>query len=297
MPLATLNDVLPVANGEGRAVAGLVCLGWEDALAYAEAAEAEDAPVILQAGPSARAHMPLAVWGAIFRHLAERVSIPLVAHLDHGASMEDCAAAIAHGFSSVMFDGSRLPLRENIARTREVARMAQAEGVSCEGEIGFVGYAERAGDGASGGTGGEAGTGVVSQPTDPIEAARFAEETGVDALAVSVGNVHLKTDRDTPIDYVRLAAIQAGARVPLVLHGASGIAPADRERIAARSAVAKFNIGTQLRQVFGATLREGLARHPARFDRIAILSETIAPLREAARRAIRELHEPLPPAD
>ncbi|MFN3282357.1 MAG: class II fructose-bisphosphate aldolase, partial [Tabrizicola sp.] len=119
--IATLAEVLGPAVRHGYAVPGLVCLGWEDARAYVRAAEAEKAPVILQAGPGARAHMPVAVWGAMFRELAEGTSVPVVAHLDHGMTVADCRAAIEAGFSSVMIDGSALALEENIALTAEVA--------------------------------------------------------------------------------------------------------------------------------------------------------------------------------
>lgn len=274
MTRATLSEVLGPALRGGYAVPGLVCLGWEDARACVAAAEAERAPVILQAGPAARAHMPLDIWGAMFRSLAEGASVPVVAHLDHGASEAECAAAIGAGFTSVMFDGSRLPLAENIARTAAIAAMARAAGVSCEGEIGFVGYA-----------GGEA-----SQGTDPAEAGRFARETGVDAMAVSVGNVHLQTAAGAGLDPARIAAIEAAAPgVALVIHGGSGVAVAERLTLARRTAVAKVNIGTDLRQAFGAALRGALAAEPEAFDRIAILRATEAPLAEAARAAIRSL--------
>ena len=279
MALATLRDVLPTANREGRAVAGLVCLGWEDAAAYVAAAEAVGAPVILQAGPGARAHTPLAVWGAIFRHLGEAARVPVVAHLDHGRSEDECREALAHGFTSVMFDGSKLPDDENVARTAEVAAMARAAGASVEGEIGFVGYAD-----------GEVAA-QLSNPTTPAQAARLASEAGLDAVAVSVGNVHLKTVSDAVIDWEAVEAIAAATDAPLVIHGASGVAEADRRRLA-RGPVAKFNVGTELRQAFGRALREAVAADPARFDRIAILRETMEPVREAAIAVIRALHAP-----
>ncbi|NBX43095.1 MAG: class II fructose-bisphosphate aldolase, partial [Rhodobacteraceae bacterium] len=94
MTRATLIDVLTPALAQGYAVAGVVCLGWEDARAYTRAAELEGLPIILQAGPGARAHMPISVWGVMFGELAESVSVPVVSHLDHGTSLEECAAAI-----------------------------------------------------------------------------------------------------------------------------------------------------------------------------------------------------------
>ena len=117
MTWATLSQVLRPCLAEGRAVAGFVVLGWEDAQAYVQAGEAMGRPVILQPGPGVRAHTPLSVLGAMFGFLAARASVPGVAHLDHGESLAVCAKAVTCGFSSVMYDGSRLPLAENIART------------------------------------------------------------------------------------------------------------------------------------------------------------------------------------
>ena len=273
MTRATLAQVLGPARAGGYGVAGLVCQGWEDSRAYVAAAEAEGAPVILQAGPGARAHTPLPVLAAMFRQLADGAGVPVVLHLDHATSAAECDLAIAEGFTSVMFDGSRLPLAENIAQTAAIAATAHAAGVSCEGEIGFVGYAG----------------GAASHGTDPDEAARFAAETGVDALAISIGNVHLQQDAQTDIDHARLKAIMARTQVPLVLHGASGLPPALRRRLARDTTVCKFNVGTQLRMTFGAALRATLAEHPARFDRIEILAATEAALTDAARAVIAGL--------
>jgi fructose-bisphosphate aldolase class II len=273
MTLVPLTDVLGPALAGGYAVPGFVCLGWEDTRAYALAAEAEAAPVILQAGPGARAHTPLPVLGAMFRHLAATVSVPVVAHLDHATSIGECRAALEAGFTSLMFDGSRLELGANIAATAEVVALAHAAGASCEGEIGFVGYAG----------------GAASAGTDPAEAAVFARETGVDAMAVSVGNLHLRQDHGGRIDMDRLRAIEAQTAVALVIHGGSGVAPADRARLARTTRIAKFNIGTEMRMVFGAALRAAVNRDPDRFDRIAILSETHEPLVAAARQVFRDL--------
>ncbi len=273
MTRATLADVLAPALAEGHAVPGFVCLGWEDARAYAHAAQAEGRAVILQAGPSCRAHTPLPVLAAMFNSLADGVDVPVVSHLDHGKSEDECAAAIAAGFTSVMFDGSDLPLDENIARTAEIAAMAHDAGVSCEGEIGFVGYAD----------------GAASAGTDAEEAARFATETGVDAMAVSVGNTHLQESQGDGLDEAAIAAIEARTRVPLVIHGGSGVPSAQRTRLSRSSSICKFNIGTELRMVFGQSLRTTLAQAPDLFDRVQILKQVEPDLQAAARRILREL--------
>jgi fructose-bisphosphate aldolase class II len=274
MTFATLSEVLGPARKGGYAIAGLVTLGWEDMRAFVAAAEAEDTPVILQAGPGCRAHTPLPVLAAMLRHLAEGAGVPVVVHLDHGNSFDECAQAIDLGFTSVMYDGSRLSLSENIDRTAAVAQLAHAAGVSCEGEIGFVGYA----------------AGAESKGTDPEEAARFAAETGVDAMAVSVGNVHLQTHAQASLDMARLQAIAARCPdVPLVIHGGSGVPAGQRRSLAAAGLVTKFNIGTELRQSFGQALCRALAANPQVFDRIAILSQIEAPLTYATRAILRNL--------
>lgn len=273
MSLVALADVLQPALRDGYAVAGLVTLGWEDMRAYVAAAEAEGVPVILQAGPSCREHTPLPVLGKMFRHLAEAASVPVVAHLDHGYSAEDCRIAIDSGFTSVMFDGSRKPLAENIGETAAIADMAHSAGVSCEGEIGFVGY-----------SGGENSAG-----TDPEEAAQFARETGVDAMAISVGNVHLQQDKQGGLDEARIREIEAVTDVPLVIHGGSGVPVAQRRALAQGSSICKFNIGTELRMAFGQALREAVTRDPDRFDRVQILKETHEPLVAATRTVLQAL--------
>ena len=218
--------------------------------------------------------MPLTVLGSMFRALALGASVPVVAHLDHGESLAVCQEAAACGFTSVMYDGSALPLKDNIARTAEIVRWAHARGLSVEAELGFVGYQD----------------GAESRGTDPADVAGFARETGVDALAVAVGNVHLMTAAGAAIDLARLVAIQAAAPdLPLVLHGGSGIDLATRADIVRQTHVCKINIGTELRMTFGAALRKTLAEDPSLFDRNRILDATIAPMVAAARQAIQSL--------
>lgn len=273
MTLATLSEVLQPALKNGYAVAGLVTLGWEDMRAFVAAAEAEGVPVILQAGPSCRAHTPLPILGKMFRHLAGHASVRVVAHLDHGYTYDECKEALDAGFTSLMFDGSRKPLHQNIDETAAIAEMAHAAGISCEGEVGFVGY-----------SGGEASAG-----TDPDEAAQFARETGIDAMAISVGNVHLQQNRNGGLDERRIRAIEAVTGVPLVIHGGSGVPLAQRRALALGSNICKFNIGTELRTAFGKALRAAVNRDPARFDRVSILKETHEPMVEATRRVLRSL--------
>tara|TARA_B110001469_G_scaffold32718_1_gene33205 strand:+ start:3078 stop:3908 length:831 start_codon:yes stop_codon:yes gene_type:complete len=270
MTLVTLKDVLQPALTGGYAVGGLVTLGWEDMRAYVNAAEAEGLPVILQAGPSCRANTPLPILGKMFRTLAETVSVPVVAHLDHGYTFEECQEALDSGFTSLMYDGSRKPLAQNIDETARIAEIAHAAGISCEGEIGFVGYSE----------------GEKSLGTDPEEAAIFARDSGVDAMAISVGNVHLQQNHEGGLDEVRIRAIEALTEVPLVIHGGSGVPLEQRQRLARTSKVCKFNIGTELRLGFGKSIRQILADDVDVFDRIQILKQVEPDLQAAAQIAL-----------
>jgi fructose-bisphosphate aldolase class II len=273
MPLATLKDVLDPAKEQGYAVAGFVVLGWEDARAYVRAAEATNSPVILQAGPGCRAHTPLEVLAPMFRHLAETASVDVVAHLDHGYEAADCFKAVDLGFSSVMFDGSKLAIEENIEITRSIADYAHKHGVSVEGEVGYVGYAE----------------GANSAGTKVEEAALFAKQSGADAMAISIGNVHLQQEQAAEIDFDLLRKIEADCDIPLVLHGGSGIPSAVRQKLAQSSHVSKFNIGTEVRMAFGKSLRDVLSDNPDMFDRISILKPTEEAVFEAAKQVIKPL--------
>lgn len=276
MSLVTLVDVLQPALKEGYAVAGVVCLGWEDTRAYVEAANQAKRPLILQAGPGCRAHTPLPILATMFRHLAEDSDVPIVAHLDHGYEINEIRQALDLGFTSVMYDGSRKTLQQNIQETAEIAELAHAVGASCEGEIGFVGYAD----------------GESSAGTPPEEAKSFAEQSGVDAMAISVGNVHLQKSGNGHINEEQLRAIEAVTRIPLVIHGGSGVPVLQRAKLAKHSKICKFNIGTELRMAFGDALRQALTNDPELFDRNAILKQTHDPLKALAEYVITNIGYP-----
>jgi fructose-bisphosphate aldolase, class II len=270
MTVVTLRDVLQ----KGRAIAGLVVLGWEEARAFVEAADETGIPIILQAGPGCRKYMPVPILGKMLRHLAEQSRVPIVCHIDHAYTVEECAEGIDNGFSSVMIDGSKLPIAENIALAQKVVALAKAAGVSVEGEVGQVGYM----------------SGAASAMTSPDEAALFDRESGADALAISIGNVHLNTEKTNGIDWSALRAIEAVTTLPLVLHGGSGISLADRKKLAHESRISKFNFGTELRLAFGKALRKSLKDQPDSFDRIALLAPTIQALRAETVNVIKNIY-------
>ncbi len=270
MTAVNLTTLLKKANKNNYAVAGLVVLGWEDALAYTQAADETGIPIILQAGPSCREHTPVPILGKMFRYLADQTKTHICCHIDHGYSLKECKEGMDNGFTSVMFDGSKLPLSKNINASLSIVKLAKSYKVSVEGEVGIVGYHN----------------GKISEGTKVNEAKRFVDESGVDAIAISVGNTHLQTNKIAKIDIKKIIDLQNVINIPLVLHGSSGIANAMRRKIAKTTNVAKFNIGTELRLIFGNALRANILQDKDVFDRLKILKPTIKEIKKVAMKVI-----------
>ena len=273
MTVVKLNTLLKKANKNNYAVAGLVVLGWEDALAYTQASDETGIPIILQAGPSCRAHTPVPILGKMFRYLAEQTKTSICCHIDHGYTIKECKEGMDNGFTSVMFDGSKLSLRKNINTTLKIAKLAQKYNVSLEGEVGIVGYHK----------------GKLSEGTNLTEAKKFANESGVDAMAISVGNTHLQTNKIAKIDINKIKAIQSLTKVPLVLHGSSGIPYSIRKKIAKTTNVAKFNIGTELRMIAGNSLRENFKKNIHIFDKLQLIKPTIFDIKKETKKVIKNI--------
>ena len=178
-----------------------------------------------------------------------------------------------------MYDGSRKPLQQNIDETAAIVEMAQEANISCEGEIGFVGYQN----------------GDHSKGTDPKEAKLFASVTGVDAMAISCGNVHLQEQKQGRLDLKRIKEIEALTNLPLVIHGGSGVPVEQRQNFSRNTNICKFNIGTELRMVFGNALRKAIKNDEARFDRVQIMEETIDPVYDATVKILKSFGGPNPP--
>ncbi len=276
--LVNLSDILRPALDGGYAVGCFNVFGYEDARAVVEAAEALDAPVILSANLDLRQFMSVKMVASLFRDLAEAARVPVCAHLDHTYEVDAVLEAVDLGFSSVMIDGSQLPLAENVAVVKRVVDHAHAAGAAVEAEIGSVPYAEGRDH-------------IKFALTDPQEARRLSEETGLDALAVSVGNVHRLSQPGATIDYDRLAKIEAAVGQPLVIHGTSGIFEADISRLA-KTRVCKFNIGTVLRQAFGNALRQAFADDPRVYDRLDLMRQAMPAVQAEAERMITLLGWP-----
>ena len=272
MTAVNLKQVLDPALKEGYAIAGLVVLGWEDALAYVEAAEETKIPIILQAGPGCRKHTPIPILGKMFRYLADNSTISIVCHIDHGYTVDECLEGIDNGFTSVMFDGSKLSISENIDLTATVVEKAHTSNVSVEGEVGFVGYFQ----------------GIESKGTDPSDAKKFSENSGVDALAISVGNTHLQTTKISKINFDLIKSIENLTNLPLVLHGGSGIPINIRNKLAKNTKVSKFNIGTEIRMAFGDSLRKKFKSDSKIYDRLELLKTTIPDIKMITSKIISE---------
>lgn len=270
--LVNLATILAPAVEGGYGVACFNVFGWEDARAVVDAAEQTGAPVILAASLDFTQFVPVEVIAGMFRSLGEAAAVPVCAHLDHGYEINAILRAMDAGFTSVMYDGSQLPLEANIAGTKRVAAYAHAAGCSVEAEIGSVPYSE-----------GRAH--IKSELTDAKEAVILANESNLDAMAISIGNIHRLRMPAATIDFGLLAKIEASVSVPLVIHGTSGIFEADIARLA-RTRVAKFNIGTCIRQAFAKGLRETLAAHLDRFDRLEIMRGVMPYVTHEAQRVI-----------
>jgi len=245
--LATLTDVLTDARANAYAVPAFDCVEDVMVRAILETAEAKRAPVILMGLRGAGLEgTGWAYLSGLIRAVADHHAIPIVLHLDHATDPAEVATAIECGFTSVMIDGSTLPLEANVALTREVVEMARRHGVSVEAELGYVGGMDLA-DVAC----------AESVLTEPAEVARFVEATGVDALAVSIGTAHGVYRAQPRLNIERLRQIEAVSPVPLVLHGGSGT-PDTQIRQAVAAGITKVNLFADQREAMGRGLRQAV---------------------------------------
>jgi len=248
MTLARLDEVLADAAAGGRGVGAFNVIQLEHAEALVAAAEQTGLPIVLQISENAvRYHGSMAPIALATRTIADRATVPCVLHLDHAVSESLVDEAVSLGFTSVMYDGSRLGDEANRHATRAVVRRCRAAGVSVEAELGEIG--------------GKDGAHAPGVRTDPAAAAQFVADCGVDALAVAVGSSHAMTSRTAELDMELIAAIHQRVPVPLVLHGASGVPDADLVA-AVRAGMTKVNIATHLNNAFTTALRRHLAEDP-----------------------------------
>jgi fructose-bisphosphate aldolase class II len=247
MKYLTMAEILQPCVGQDWAIGAYDTCNLEITQAIVDAAAADQAPVIIMVYPH---HTPQAEWPTLLRIIESevvRARIPAALVLDHAKTIDQIECALELGFSGVMIDASLAPLAENIAITRRAVELAHTQGVSVEAELGHVGD----------------GQAVVSEELQQVyltrvdEAERFVRETGVDALAVSIGTLH-GLYRGTPqLDFDRIAKLRAACPIPLVLHGGSDTPDADLRR-AIETGIDKINIWTDVRIPFLQALKEKL---------------------------------------
>ncbi len=273
--IANLQDILLPAREEGYAVACFNVFGFEDSRAVIDAAESRNASVILSINLDMRQFMTMDQIIGMLKPMAESAKIPVCIHLDHTYEVDVVKQAVDTGFTSVMFDGSQLPISENIASIKDVVSYSHPKGVSVEAEVGSVPYA----------TGRDH---IKSELTDLSEALAMEKEGKPDALAISIGNVHRLESGSVEINIERFYELEKELTIPLVIHGTSGIKDKDIQMLS-KHHITKFNVGTVLRRSFGDSLRSTLESDPNLFDRITIMKKVIPDLKDTASKVIKLL--------
>ncbi len=280
MPLVSMKEMMLKGNEHQYAIGQFNLNNLEYAQAILEAAEEEQSPVILGVSAGAARYMGgFKVAVAITKSLMEEngTTVPVAIHLDHGATFEQCAQAIQAGFTSVMIDGSHLPLEENIALTKKVVELAHIHGVSVEAELGRIG--------------GEEDDLVVEDAEAmyaiPSECEQLVRETNVDCFAPALGSVHGPYKGEPKLGFKEMEEVRNLTNVPLVLHGGTGIPTKDIKR-AIELGTAKINVNTENQIVQAKKVREILAEQPDLYDprkylgpsRDAIKQTVISKMRE-----------------
>jgi len=236
MTLVKSSTILKMANEANTSAIAFNCFDYSTVKSVITVAEELQKPVIVMLYPDhCRVHnwTTPAIFAAMVRTEAEKVKVPVAIHLDHCSEFDYIIQAIQAGFTSVMYDGSMLPLEENIANTREITKVAHAMGAEVEAELGRVGFASTVTD--------QSDTDLYTRPEI---AAAFCEQTKCDCVAVAIGSAHGFYTETPKLDLERLKEINAATNVPLALHGGSGI-PDDQLEVAFRLGVNKFNVGTE----------------------------------------------------
>lgn len=262
MLFKTNTELMTQARDGGYAIGAFNTNNLEITKAIFTAAKQEESPIILAISPSAAKYAGMENLVALARVATEETGVPVSVHLDHGTEWEHLVHAVRAGFSSIMYDGSKHPYEENVKLTTEAVKLGHAAGISVEGELGrLVGTEDQI---------------SVSEReasmTDPNQALDFVERTGIDALAVSIGNAHGWYKGKPQLDFKRLEAIQkkVGDKVLLVLHGASGI-PDEDIRTAVSLGITKINIDTETRDAFKRGVAQFIQENPDVIDPRKIL--------------------------
>lgn len=253
MSLVTSKEMLIKAREEGYAVGAFNAENMEMVKAIIAAAEAVNAPVIIQTTPSTIKYAGSKMYAAMVKVEAEKASVPVAIHLDHGSSYELAMECIESGYTSIMIDGSGEELEGNIAITKKVVEKAHAAGLPVEAELGKVGGKE------------DDLEVEVDTNTDVQDAVVFVEQTGIDILAIAIGTAHGFYVGTPVLDKERLSDIAALVSIPLVLHGASGISD-EEVSDCVRRGIAKVNFATELRVAYTDAMKKLYEEKPDTFD-------------------------------
>lgn len=229
--LVNMRDLLSDAQKGNYAVGSFSVANMEMVLGVIKAAEELNAPIILQIAEVRLKQSPLEIIGPLMVAAAKNSKVPVAVHFDHGKTIEKITQALDIGFTSVMFDGSHLPLDENIEFTKKIIEIARKYDASVEAEIGCVGGSE---DGSED---------IAINCTKPEDAVKFENETGVDALAIAIGNAHGNYKSTPKLRFDILSEVEQKTHTPLVLHGGTGISPDDFVRCS-KTGIKKINIAT-----------------------------------------------------
>ena len=242
--LVTLKEILEIAEEKKIAIGAFNASGLEAIEAEITAAEQLDLPVIMQFAQCHETLVPLSTIGPIMVDMAKRASVPVCVHLDHGETLEYLEEALKIGFTGIMYDGSVLPYEENVANSKKAVKMAKKYGASVEAELGSMGKRES-------GTGDGSEQDDTKIYTDPDLAAKFVEETGIDALACSFGTTHgiYLTKPKLDFDIVKMVREKTG-NIPVVMHGGSGVSKEDYCK-AVEAGVRKINYFTYMDKAGG----------------------------------------------
>jgi len=277
MPLVTTKEMLKKAQKEKYAIGAFNANNLEIVQAIIETAEEERAPVILQASQGAIKYAGLNNIVSMVKVIAENTDIPVALHLDHGTDYFQNIQCLRAGFTSLMFDGSKLPFDENVKMTLKVVEMAHACNIPVEAELGQIGKMDDSDEP------GVAIEKVKETMAKPEEAAKFCELTNIDSLAAAVGTIHGCRTPFAKLDIPRIEKIRELTGISLVLHGASGVNDEEvKKGIAA--GICKINIDTLIRMKFTEKIREIVISNPDEIDPRKILG----PAKEAAKEVIRD---------
>jgi len=265
MPLVPAAWLLQHARENSYAVPGFNFHNMVDFQAILSAAEAENAPVMLMATEDTIDFIGFDYIHGLAAAAAKGTNIPFALHLDHGRNLDNIVKGIRYGFTSVMFDGSRLPFEENIRLTRWVVDVAHKAGVSVEAELGQIpGHEDNLSVSER-----EAGM------TDPALVPEFVEKTGVDSLAVAIGTAHGLYKAEPKLDFDRLDAIRRETSVPLVMHGGTGV-PDEAVRKAVSLGICKVNVGTDVRLAYMGSIRQTLEDQNVKDPRVLLRTARLA---------------------